>query len=80
MNDNVNELKTGLTALCDGEALPEGEGPLHDGLSALFTLYDGVAALNDGAKSLSDGAKSLDDGASELETESDNALSPTTTR
>ncbi len=48
--------------------LPEGEGKLHDGLSALFTLYDGVAALNDGAKSLSDGAKSLDDGASELET------------
>ena len=68
LNDNVNELKTGLTALCDGEALPEGEGTLHDGLSALFTLYDGVAALNDGAKSLSDGAKSLDDGASELET------------
>ena len=68
LNDNVNELKTGLTALCDGEALPEGEGTLHDGLSALFTLYDGVAVLNDGAKSLSDGAKSLDDGASELET------------
>ena len=67
LSDNVNELKAGLTALCDGEALPEGEGKLHDGLSALFTLYDGVAALNDGAKSLSDGAKSLDDGASELE-------------
>ncbi len=67
LSDNVNELKAGLTALCDGEALPEGEGKLHDGLSALFTLYDGVAALNDGAKSLNDGAKSLDDGASELE-------------
>lgn len=68
LSDNLNELKTGLTALCDGETLPEGEGKLHDGLSALFTLYDGVSALNDGAKSLSDGAKSLDDGASELET------------
>ena len=68
LSDNVNELKAGLTALCDGETLPEGEGKLHDGLSALFTLYDGVAALNDGAKSLSDGAKSLDDGAAELET------------
>ena len=67
LNDAVNELKAGLTALCDGETLPEGEGKLHDGLSALFTLYDGVAALNDGAKSLSDGAKSLGDGASELE-------------
>ena len=67
LSDNVNELKAGLAALCDGEALPEGEGKLHDGLSALFTLYDGVAALNDGAKSLNDGAKSLDDGASELE-------------
>ena len=67
LSDNVNELKAGLTALCDGEALPEGEGRLHDGLSALFTLYDGVAALNDGAKSLNDGAKSLDDGAFELE-------------
>ncbi|MFR2150955.1 MAG: hypothetical protein ACLS7Z_10845 [Christensenellales bacterium] len=50
MNDNVNELKTGLTALCDGEALPEGRERC-DGLSALFTLYDGVAALNDSAKS-----------------------------
>lgn len=68
LSDSLNELKAGLTALCDGEALPEGEGKLHDGLSALFTLYDGVAALNDGAKSLSDGAKSLDDGAAELET------------
>ncbi len=68
LSDNLNELKTGLSALCDGETLPEGEGKLHDGLSALFTLYDGVSALNDGAKSLSDGAKSLDDGASELET------------
>ena len=68
LSDNLNELKTGLTALCDGETLPEGEGKLHDGLSALFTLYDGVSALNDGAKSLSDGTKSLDDGASELET------------
>ena len=68
LSDNVNELKAGLTALCDGETLPEGEGKLHDGLSALFTLYDSVAALNDGAKSLSDGAKSLDDGAAELET------------
>ena len=68
LSDNLNELKTGLTALCDGETLPEGEGKLHDGLSALFTLYDGVSALNDGAKSLSDGAKSLDDGVSELET------------
>ena len=67
LSDNVNELKAGLAALCDGEALPEGEGKLHDGLSALFTLYDGVAALNDGAKSLNDGAKSLDDGAFELE-------------
>ena len=68
LSDNLNELKTGLSALCDGETLPEGEGKLHDGLSALFTLYDGVSALNDGAKSLSDGTKSLDDGASELET------------
>ncbi len=68
LSDNLNELKTGLSALCDGETLPEGEGKLHDGLSALFTLYDGVSALNDGAKSLSDGTKSLDDGVSELET------------
>lgn len=68
LSDNVNELKTGLAALCNGEALPDGEGKLHDGLSALFTLYDGVAALNDGAKTLSDGAKSLDEGAAQLET------------
>ena len=68
LSDNLDELKAGLTAFCDGEVLPDGEGKLHDGLSALFTLYDGVAALNDGTKSLSDGAKSLDDGASELET------------
>ena len=64
----MNELRAGLTALCDGNDLPEGEGKLHDGLSALFTLYDGVAELNDGAKALSDGAKNLDDGAGELET------------
>ena len=68
LSDNVNELRAGLTALCDGSDLPEGEGKLHDGLSALFTLYDGVAELNDGAKALSDGAKNLDDGAGELET------------
>ena len=68
LSDNLAELKAGLTALCDGEPLPDGEGKLHDGLSSLFTLYDGVAALNDGAMSLSDGAKTLDDGASELET------------
>ena len=68
LSNNVNELRAGLTALCDGNDLPEGEGKLHDGLSALFTLYDGVAELNDGAKALSDGAKSLDDGAGELET------------
>ena len=67
LSNTVDELKIGLTALCDGEALPEGEGKLHDGLTALFSLYDGVAALNDGSKSLSDGAKSLDDGVSELE-------------
>ncbi len=51
LSDNVNELRAGLTALCDGNNLPEGEGKLHDGLSALFTLYDGVAELNDGAQS-----------------------------
>ena len=67
LSNTVDELKIGLTALCDGEALPEGEGKLHDGLTALFSLYDGVAALNGGSKSLSDGAKSLDDGVSELE-------------
>ena len=68
LSDNVNELRAGLTALCNGNDLPEGEGKLHDGLSALFALYDGVAELNDGAKALSDGAKNLDDGAGELET------------
>ena len=47
----MNELQAGLTALCDGNDLPEGESKLHDGLSALFALYDGVAELNDGAES-----------------------------
>ena len=42
LNNTVDELKIGLTALCDGEALPEGEEAERVGRHQRLTRLGGV--------------------------------------
>ncbi|MBQ9301314.1 MAG: hypothetical protein IJ214_12485, partial [Clostridia bacterium] len=55
-----------LTALKNGEALPETAGKTKDIAPKINELNDGLARLDDGAAALKDGAAQLNDGASAL--------------
>ena len=64
----LDELVSVLTALRDGETLPETTGKTKDVVPMITELNEGLAALDDAAVSLKDGAKELSDGAASLDT------------
>ena len=66
LHTELDEVKALLTALQNGDALPETAGKTKDIVPKVNELNDGLTQLNDGAVSLADGASQLSTGASEL--------------
>lgn len=66
LHTELDEAKAVLTALQNGEALPETTGKTKDLAPKINELNNGLTQLNDGAKTLANGAKQLSDGASSL--------------
>ena len=66
LHTELDEAKAVLTALQNGEALPETTGKTKDLAPKINELNNGLTQLNDGAKTLANGAKQLSDGASSI--------------
>lgn len=66
MRSGLDETKLLLTALKNGEPLPETTGIMKLIAAKINELNDGLTQLNDGAASLADGTAQLSSGASEL--------------
>ena len=66
MRSGLDETKLLLTALKNGEPLPETTGITKLIAAKINELNDGLTQLNDGAASLADGTAQLSSGASEL--------------
>ena len=66
LHTELDEVKALLTALQNGDALPETAGKTKEIVPKVNELNDGLTQLNDGAVSLADGASQLSTGASEL--------------
>ena len=66
LHTELDEAKALLTALQNGEVLPDTTGKTKDLVPKINELNAGLTQLNDGAKTLADGAKQLSDGASSL--------------
>ena len=66
LHTELDEAKALLTALQNGEALPETGGKTKDLVPKINELNDGLTQLNDGAETLANGAAQLSDGASAL--------------
>lgn len=62
----LNEAKALLTALQNGETLPETTGKTKEIAPKINELNDGLTQLNDGALALTDGAEQLSAGATQL--------------
>lgn len=66
LHTELDEVKALLTALQNGDALPETAGKTKDIVPKVNEWNDGLTQLNDGAVSLADGASQLSTGASKL--------------
>ena len=66
VHGELNEVKALLTALQNGEDLPETTGKTRDIVTKIKELNDGLTQLNTGAVSLADGASQVSAGASEV--------------
>ena len=66
LHSELDEAESLLTALQNGEALPETTGKTKDIVPKINELNDGLTQLNDGAVTLANGAAQLSDGASAL--------------
>ena len=66
LHAEMDEVKRLLTAMQNGEALPETTGKTKGIAPKVNELNNGLTQLNDGAASLADGAAQLSSGASEL--------------
>ena len=66
LHTELDEVKALLTALQNGDALPETTGKTKDIVPKVNELNEGLTQLNDGAVSLADGASQLSTGAADL--------------